>query len=639
VLSNVDAEAGPFDAILLRGFSVCRYAAATTEFAGRLWCYVTDFPQDRDSLTDDHVRQFQAVNAASRVILCQTNEMRSFLETYIPGLSGKTAVLPPLVPDIPDGPPHCLGVRRSARIVYAGKFSRLWRTEELVTAIPAIRATIPDVKLIVAGDKIHDDPSDRNFAVRMEHALRGTEGVEWVGALPREQVQGLIATCALGTSLRDPQLDRSLELSTKVLEYGRAGVPPLLSRTPMHERLLGAEYPLFVDEQDDLTSRVKKAVSDPGAYSAAARAAWRAAQRHTFKCVAQSLQPLIDRICPEPVVSIRERRRLLIAGHDLKFATPLIEHVSALPDVEVRIDKWTGVNAHDEPRSLEDLVWADVILAEWCLGNAVWLSQHRASGQRLVARFHRFERDTNFPDLLARGSIDHIAFVGRHILEEMIPRLSIPREQLSVIENAVPTGHLQRPKLAFASFNLGLLGLSPAMKRLDLAVETLRLLRSEDERFMLYVKGRLPIDHWWIWGREPEREYFLRVGESITRDPLLREAVVFDPHGPDVAEWFRKIGIVLSMSDFESFHLAVAEGIASGSVPIIRNWDGAGEIYSGERIVATPAEAAEAILDAVTQGETVARQREALEARPDLQVLSVCRDWERLLFAPAVGYR
>ena len=56
--------------------------------------------------------------------------------------------------------------------------------------------------------------------------------------------------------------------------------------------------------------------------------------------------------------------------------------------------------------------------------------------------------------------------------------------------------------------------------------------------------------------------------------------MVFEPFGPDMASWLRKIGYVLSPSSDESFHLAPAEGMASGAVPLFWQRPGADEIFS-----------------------------------------------------------
>ena len=633
ILSHLDKEAGGFDIVLLRGYRLCLETARHGDLDGRLWCYVTDFPQDPRALTDQHVSELKQIADASRYVLCQTDEMRSYLEAHVDAVHGKTALLSPVVPDMAQ---HLAdddaGSSEGLRIVYAGKFTRLWRTEEIVASMPGLRRAIPGAELLVIGDKIHNEPDDPGFAERMRSALENTEGVHWLGALPRDDVQSVVASSQFGYSVRDPALDESLELSTKLLEYGRAGVPPLLNRTSMHERLLGPDYPLFISPEEDLGVRLRQVLADPATYTAAREAAWHAATRHTIAAGAAELEHLLNRACPEPVVSVYERRRVLLVGHDLKFTTPLVEHLEGLPNVELRVEQWDGVADHDEAISRENLIWADCIWAEWCLQNAVWFGRHRLPQQRLVSRFHLFERDTPYPGRLAEDDVDHVAFVGAHILREMTPKMQVPPERLSVIPNAVPTSHMRRPKLHGARFNLGILGVSPWRKRLDLAVETVRLVREQDERFTLFVKGHLPIDYWWIWAKE--RESYLELMDRVNNDPLLRESVVFDGFGSDVAQWFRKVGFILSPSDFESFHLAVAEGIASGSVPLIWPWEGADELYPDETLVASPEEAASAILEATSTGEPQRRQAQALAAPPDRELVEVCRTWERLLLAP-----
>ena len=56
-------------------------------------------------------------------------------------------------------------------------------------------------------------------------------------------------------------------------------------------------------------------------------------------------------------------------------------------------------------------------------------------------------------------------------------------------------------------------------------------------------------------------------------------AVIFDRHGDDMAIWYSKVGFILSTSDHEGSHQAIAEGMAAGCIPIIRNWNGATPLY------------------------------------------------------------
>jgi glycosyltransferase involved in cell wall biosynthesis len=632
VLSDVDERKGPFDVILLRGLALSGHCARDRRLQGRLWCYLTDFPDSAEALTPEIRGRLDSIAGASERLLCQTDEIRSFLETHVPASRGKTALVPPMVPDIPaDRPTREVSGSDAVRLVYVGKFARLWAVEELVEAVDDLREALPQIELVVAGDKFHNEPEDPDYPARMERLLTSTEGVEWLGAMERDEVQKLISTAHFGISLRNPSLDQSLQLSTKVLEYGRAGVPPVLSGTAMHQRLLGVDYPLYVGYGENLGERLRPVIEDRDLYSSAADAAWRAAGRHTFEAVRPLLQALVDQSCPDPVVRIEEPRRVLMIGHTMKFARPLIEHFSRLPLVELRVEEWPSVNEHDERASKRNIKWADAIFAEWCLANVVWCARHRRPNQRMVCRFHLFERDTAYPDLLEPDSVDHLAFVGEHLLREMEPRLALEGHQLSVIPNAVPTATLRRPKLPGAAFSLGILGISPMRKRLDLAIETLRRLRQSDDRFKLYVKGQLPIDHWWVWSRPRERDHFLRLGERIAGDPLLRDAVIFDPPGNDVPEWFRKVGFILSMSDFESFHIAVAEGIGSGATPVIRDWEGADKLYPDHPVVSDPAEAAELILEHSRSQNGGDPEHLESAIAGDRRALDVCRQWERLL--------
>ena len=41
----------------------------------------------------------------------------------------------------------------------------------------------------------------------------------------------------------------------------------------------------------------------------------------------------------------------MIAGHDLKFFTPLLSYLRLQPDLEVRVDQWAALGEHDPAAS------------------------------------------------------------------------------------------------------------------------------------------------------------------------------------------------------------------------------------------------------------------------------------------------
>ena len=100
----------------------------------------------------------------------------------------------------------------------------------------------------------------------------------------------LAASCDIGLSWRHPDLDASLELSTKVLEFGALGLPVILNRTPMHEALLGADYPLFAASLADVATAAAAAAAEPGLYRLAADRTGHAAERFTLDRAADRLR-------------------------------------------------------------------------------------------------------------------------------------------------------------------------------------------------------------------------------------------------------------------------------------------------------------------------------------------------------------
>jgi hypothetical protein len=276
----------PYDLVVLRGRAVTSAAARSEAFTGRLWPYLTDVPQSVPGLTPDGAAELELIASAARYLLCQTEELRCFLEGGIPAACGKCVLLPPMLADIPAAR-GAAAAGSPLRLVYTGKFAPRWNTLEM-TGLPGLLAARGVAsELHMAGDKIHDDPS--GYQQRMRAAL-DTEGVTWHGGQSREDAMRLAASCDIGLSWRHPDLDASLELSTKVLEFGALGLPVILNRTPMHEALLGADYPLFAARLDDVVAVAAAAAAEPGLYRRAADRTSRAAERFTLDRAAERLR-------------------------------------------------------------------------------------------------------------------------------------------------------------------------------------------------------------------------------------------------------------------------------------------------------------------------------------------------------------
>lgn len=599
LIEKLDGE-DPFDAVFIRGFRLAKEASGRARLQGRLWTYLTDI-QDPGAVSAEDLQWLRGVAQASRHLLCQTEDLRSHLEALLPEFAGGMILLPPMIPSA-EVPRERRPGEGGWRLFYAGKFAPRWGFLEMVEVFEKLRSSHPDLEFQVAGDKVHDPPEAPWFAPEVRRVLEATGGLIWHGGIPRSEVARLLAEMDLALSVRDRELDASLELSTKVLEYGSAGLPVLLNRTLKHERLLGEDYPLFTT-LDELPEVLCLAIEDPDVWRLAAERCRAAAPRFHFTEAYSRLEPYLERLKPAATLHLSSGRpiRVALAGHDFRFFEPVQRHLEAT-GAEVREDRWTGHDQHEEARSRELRDWADLVVCEWCLGNAAWYSAHKREGQKLVIHFHRMELMMPYAGLVEMAAVDAVVFVGSHLEEAARDALAWPELRSRVIPNPIDVVALDREKLPASQFTMGLLGYSPRRKGLDVALDVLELVRAEDARFHLSVKGADPRAQPWIWKLEEERRFYEAQLGRIAESPLLGNAVSFEEAGPNVASWLRKVGFILSTSDDESFHVALAEGMASRAVPAIREWEGADVLYPVRWVHGSAESAARAVLEAVHDG-------------------------------------
>ncbi|HEY7735554.1 MAG TPA: glycosyltransferase [Candidatus Limnocylindrales bacterium] len=634
VLRELDRPA-PFDLVVIRGRRLAAEAAASGAFNGRLWTYLTDIPQSEADLDPAAAEGLRRITDASRFLLCQTEELRSFIETGVDGAAGRCVLFPPVIP-VPEEAPEVRPIERDRplRLVYAGKFAPRWNTLEMTTLPEMLAERGIPAELEMIGDKIHADPVDTGYAGRMEAALRRTTSVTWHGGLPRSETLARTRTADIALSWRDSGLDESLELSTKLLEYGSAGLPVVLNRTPMHAALLGDDYPMFAATRDEVVDTIARAATDPAVHASAAARTIAAAGAFTVDRAVERTRVLLDRALPAPPAFVARAHPLKVgvASHDLKFFLEIADHLAALPNVELRYDVWEARSRHDEAASRQMIAWADVVICEWAGPNAAWYSRHKRAGQRLIVRVHRVELTWPSAAEIQPDAIDCLVCVSPHYRDVAIEQLGSDPARVTVVPNAVDDLQLDRPKDPDARFHLGVIGITPTPKRFDLALDVLERLRARDPRYRLYAKSKMPWQLPWVWRDPAERSFSERQFQRIDESPAIAGAVAVEPFGPDVALWLRRVGFVLSTSDYESFHLAPAEGAASGAVPVLLPWPGAELIYDRRWIqpdVDAMADRIAAIVDGGTWDEE--RRSAQVEIRDRYGLGRVLGQWEQVV--------
>jgi glycosyltransferase involved in cell wall biosynthesis len=290
-----------------------------------------------------------------------------------------------------------------------------------------------------------------------------------------------------------------------------------------------------------------------------------------------------------------QRTSVLFIGHDLKFLGHVIRHYEAKADYRIEVRTYSGHVLPDTDKIQKELARFDLIFCEWGLGNLKWFSQFKYPGQKLIVRIHSQEFSTPYLKETRWKNVDRIIFVGPNMMEKFLELYPGQASKCQVINNLVDTSILDLPKKEGSRYNLGMLGILPKLKSPQLAFEILRELRRTDPRYRLFIKGKMPEELDWLMKRNDEKAYYEEFLNGI-KESGLEDAVIFEPFGVDVAEWFTNIGFILSTSENEAFHLAVAEGMASGAVPVIRNWEGSEALFPNKLIFKDINEAVDLVL-------------------------------------------
>jgi glycosyltransferase involved in cell wall biosynthesis len=275
------------------------------------------------------------------------------------------------------------------------------------------------------------------------------------------------------------------------------------------------------------------------------------------------------------------KKRLLIAGYDLKFIKPVIKYLEE--DYNIQVDEWSSHNSHNEKKSKLHLNWADIIFCEWLLGNSVWYSIRKFNHQKLLIRAHKFEAKREFGNKIDYKKVDGVITVSYYYLELFHNTFKIPREKMILLSNYVETDIYSGIKTGDYKHNLAIVGYIPKWKGLLKGLKIIKMLKKHDEEYKLYLIGKDYKEVDWVWNNPEEKSYFHEcenyIKENHLEDSVIRKGWI------EQADMFSNIGYVLSLSDIESFHLAPAEGLCDNSLALLLNWTGVEYVYPSDIIV------------------------------------------------------
>ena len=253
--------------------------------------------------------------------------------------------------------------------------------------------------------------------------------------------------------------------------------------------------------------------------------------------------------------------------------------------------------------------WSDIIWVEWASNEAVAASYLKNKSKKLFIRLHRYEAFEHYPFLIDWKKVDKIIFVSAFMKKVLEDRgIKINGEKSKVIYNGVDLQRFEfRPR--DNGFDIGWVAHIIPRKNLHMALEIVKKLSEEDNRYKLHVAGDFP------------DLMYERYIKHLIKAMDLESNVVLYGWVDDIAKWWDGKNYLLSTSIHESFGYNIVEAMVRGIKPVIHNFDGAEELYEEEFLFNNIDEAVEKIrtgnYDSVYYREYIKNKKWTLENQID----------------------
>ncbi len=237
---------------------------------------------------------------------------------------------------------------------------------------------------------------------------------------------------------------------------------------------------------------------------------------------------------------------------------------------------------------------ADVVAITCRLGNILFFSNHVRDDQRLYVRVHLQELRVPYLVNVNWERVNGLFFVAEWVRDDFSNNVwddSLRKkmvERSHYVPNVVdPAKFIPNKSFPVDGRNLSFGMLGAIMKRKGhlKAVQLYHriLTKYPDKTGEFYIQGHRPRELKWM--SQEDKDYEKALLTYIEKNKIA-EKIHFLPHG-DPLSFFNSIDIAVSMSDFESFHYSIPDGMLMGCLPMIRNWRGAEKFYPSEYIFET----------------------------------------------------
>ncbi|MDM5219496.1 glycosyltransferase [Peribacillus sp. NJ11] len=281
-----------YDWLFVRSIETVEKIARHKHIINNTLVYATGLTHIGQDVNEEKFESIKNIYDQCAYFLCQTEEMCEFVIEIL-NLNkekNKVSLLTPMIPNVESAGGE---TRLKNKLVYTGKFDPDWKTIPIITAFKELKREIPNLTLDIAGDKFKWVKDDSQFKEEAAYLLKNTEGLTWYGAMTRENAQQLIVNSDIGITWRSEAMDSSLELSTKLLEYGILRKAVIMNPTKMHIKLFGEDYPLYAVTEKDFRDAVKLALCNKDIYEFAAKRMYQVSRQFLFTEALKKLQGLL----------------------------------------------------------------------------------------------------------------------------------------------------------------------------------------------------------------------------------------------------------------------------------------------------------------------------------------------------------
>ncbi|MEV5112984.1 glycosyltransferase [Peribacillus frigoritolerans] len=278
-----------YDWLFVRSIETVEKIAKHKHIIKNTLVYATGLTHIGQDVNEEKFESIKNIYDQCAYFLCQTEEMCEFVIEIL-NLNkekNKVSLLTPMIPNVESAEGQ---TRLKNKLVYTGKFDPDWKTIPIITAFKELKREIPNLSLDVAGDKFKWVKDDSQFKEEAAYLLKNTDGLTWYGALTRENAQQLIVNSDIGITWRSKEMDSSLELSTKLLEYGILRKAVIMNPTKMHMKLFGEDYPFYAVTEKDFRDAVKLALCNKDIYEFAAQRMYQVSRQFLFSEAIKKLQ-------------------------------------------------------------------------------------------------------------------------------------------------------------------------------------------------------------------------------------------------------------------------------------------------------------------------------------------------------------